>query len=238
MLGVHEGSEHRRGIHGVAHDDRGHGGHETINELVRSVLDDDEALRRDATLPVVLDPSGHRLRDRELHVGRAGDDEGVGSAELEHALLEVGAGEPAHPLAGALRTRERHGCDSVIGDHRRQRVVREEEVGEDTHGEAGPQEEVLEELPRARNVVRVLQDAHVAGHETGGDEANRLPERVVPGHDGEHRPERLVADTARGRGRGDRLLAQERLGVLGEVPHRRRALEDFRLGRRERLSHL
>jgi hypothetical protein len=47
-----------------------------------------------------------------------------------------------------------------------------------------------------RDVLGVLHDGGVAGEEGGSEEADHLPEREVPGHDGEDRAEALVADAA------------------------------------------
>ena len=66
---------------------------------------------------------------------------------------------------------------------------------------------------RLRHVRRVLEQPDVADHEGRRGEADHLPEREVPRHDGQHHAEGLVAHVRRrGRG-GDRLVGQERLAV-------------------------
>ena len=70
------------------------------------------------------------------------------------------------------------------------------------------------------HVGGVLEQAHIAGHQGRGGEAHDLPQREVPGHDGEDRPEGLVAGVGRGGPHGlgiGRFVGQKPLGVLGEV---------------------
>ena len=73
----------------------------------------------------------------------------------------------------------------------------------------------------------------------GRGEAEDLPEREVPGHDREHRPERLVADDSSRRASvGDRLVGQEALGVLGVEAADPGALLRLGHGRADGLAHL
>src|SRR5947208_2055851 len=67
----------------------------------------------------------------------------------------------------------------------------------------------------AAYVRRVRQQRHVAGHQGGRGEAEELPVGEVPGHDRQHRPQRLVADEALGSVGPHRLWGEEALRVLG-----------------------
>ena len=84
----------------------------------------------------------------------------------------------------------------------------------------------------------VFQQADVAGHERGCREPNHLPEREIPGHHGQHRAEREIANEA-AVGLGlDRLVAQELCGVLRVVAASQRAFFGFGDGGFQRLAHL
>ena len=76
-------------VHRVADAQRLHAGDEQLLELVGDVVVHDEALGRDAALPVVLHARGHRGLRGLLEVGRRHHDERVAAAELEHDRLEL-----------------------------------------------------------------------------------------------------------------------------------------------------
>ena len=103
---------------------------------------------------------------------------------------------------------------------------------------AGPSEQVLQRQRGLRDVRRVLEQADVADHERRRGEADDLPQREVPRHHRQDRPQRLVAHEAPTGRRLDHLVGQQRLGVLGEPAHRVGALRRLALGRGERLAHL
>ncbi len=74
-----------------------------------------------------------------------------------------------------------------------------------------------------RHVRGVLEQPDVAGHQRRRGEPEHLPEREVPGHDGQHRPERLVADEAAARRWcRTRFVGQQPFGVFGVVAAGRR----------------
>ncbi len=64
-------------------------------------------------------------------------------------------------------------------------------------GHAGLAEYRLDGVGAGGDVLGVLHHGGVAGEEGRGEEADDLPEREVPGHNGEDRAEALVADAAR-----------------------------------------
>ena len=76
----------------------------------------------------------------------------------------------------------------------------------------------------AAHVGGVFQQPHVARHQCGCGEAHYLPEREIPGHHGQHRPERIEAHvTGRFGIRRVRLRADEGLAVVGVVGAAERA---------------
>jgi len=84
----------------------------------------------------------------------------------------------------------------------------------------------------------VFEQADVAGHERGRKEAEDLPEREVPWHDGEDDADGVPADV------GGRVFAidgagfEEGSGVGGEVAAGGGALLDFEAGGGKGLAHL
>src|SRR5262249_40878251 len=68
-------------------------------------------------------------------------------------------------------------------------------------------------------------------------EPEHLPEGKIPGHDGEDRANRLIADVSdRALGR-NRFVSQKRFGILRVIPTTPGALDCFVDGSLERLAH-
>ena len=63
----------------------------------------------------------------------------------------------------------------------------------------------------------MLEQADVAGHESGSGEADDLPERIVPGHDGEDGADGTVADEAFFGAGFDDFVGEYLFGVLGVI---------------------
>jgi len=87
----------------------------------------------------------------------------------------------------------------------------------------------------------VLEQSDVARHQRRRGEADRLPERKVPRHHGQHHAKRLPPGVGLLRPdlrRLRRLVGEQLLGVLGVVPKTRGALDRFGLRRLQRLTHL
>ena len=80
------------------------------------------------------------------------------------------------------------------------------------------------------DVGGVLEQADVAGHQRGSEEAEDLPEGEVPRHDGEDDAERVPADVAVVVAGGDGLGREDAGGVVGVVAAGGGALEDFEAG--------
>ena len=99
-------------------------------------------------------------------------------------------------------------------------------------------EDLFDRKRTARHVGGVFQDPRVAGHEPWRREAEDLPEREVPRHDGQHDAERIERDKAL-TGLGlHRLGRQKSLGVFRVVVAAGRAF--LRLGNpiANRFAHL
>ena len=207
-------------------------------EFVRHRLDHDEALRRDARLPVVLHPRRHRGPHGVVEVGRSQHDERIGASELEDALLQGVPGRRRHGHTGLLAPGEGDGSNPRVLDECGDVLALDEEIGERPRRQAGPAEDVLQEERRLGDVGRVLEQADVAHHERGRGKAHHLPEREVPRHDGQDRADGLVVHVrARGTG-GDRFVGQQGFGVLGEPAQAQGALRGLGACGGERLAHL
>ena len=108
-------------------------------------------------------------------------------------LITLPAADPTWlPGAGAAGEGDRR--DPRILDHRAHLLGLDQQRLEDALGESGAAEDLLDRERALGHVRRVLEQPHVAGHERRRGEAEDLPEGEVPGHDREHRPDRLVGD--------------------------------------------
>ena len=93
------------------------------------------------------------------------------------------------PVTVTAATRSSARTDSTWRDFDEQRL-------EGAAGKAGAADQRLDGERALRDVRRVLEQADVAGHQRGREEAEDLPEGEVPGHDGEHDAERVPAHVA------------------------------------------
>jgi hypothetical protein len=104
--------------------------------------------------------------------------------------------------------------------------------------EARAADEGLDGEGALRDVGGVLEEADVASHERWREEAEDLPEREVPRHDGEDDAEGIVADVGLFV-LGLVVLGGEDLrGVIGVEAAASGALGDLRAGGGEGLAHL
>ena len=227
-----------RGVERVAYLPGAHFAREPLQEALRHAFQHNEALGGDAALTAV-DETRLRCRGggpRQIRVLE--HDERIASAQLEHRLLQVPPRLRRHLAPGAVRAGESHGAHAGIGDKSRCRLVREEHRPKQAVRKPGVSEDALDLERAARHVRRMLQDARVPGDQGRRGEAEHLPEREIPGHDGEHRPQGFEANVAPRRVRGARLVGQEGRPVLRVVVAHPGAFLRFRHPLRERLAHL
>jgi hypothetical protein len=114
----------------------------------------------------------------------------------------------------------------------------DEEGLEDATGEAGAAHEGLDGEGALRDVGGVLEQANVAGHKRGGEEAEDLPEGEVPGHNGEDDANGVVANVRLGMLGGDSFGGEEADSVVGVIAADGGAFGDFFAGGGEGLAHL
>ena len=84
-----------------------HGIHEAAFEFVGDALVDDEALGRDARLPVVDETRLNRHLHGLLQIGARHHDERIAAAQFEHSLLDLLPGFAALPDAPPVRCRSK-----------------------------------------------------------------------------------------------------------------------------------
>ena len=89
-----------------------------------------------------------------------------------------------------------------------------------------------------RRCTRGLHDGRVAGHERGDGEADDLPHREVPRHDGTEDPAGIERDVRLHRLRFNGLGIKEPRALLREDVRGPRALVDLRVRFADDLSHL
>ena len=156
---------------------------------------DDEALAGDAALAAV----DHARGGADLgggHVGVFEHEVGVGAAELEHALFQHAAGDGGDAAARGHAAGERDGGDVGVFDEGLDRSAGHQHRGEQAFGKAGLLEDGLDGGRAARHITRVLEYAAVTSYQGRRGEAEHLPERKVPRHDGEHDAERIEVTKA------------------------------------------
>src|SRR5207248_6947973 len=83
----------------------------------------------------------------------------------------------------------------------------------------------------------MLQQTDIAGHKRWRGKSKDLPQREIPRHDREDRPEWFIADITAGGVRLRRLVLKEALRVLGVKSTGPRTFKDFFYGCLEQLSH-
>ena len=238
QIGAGLGSDLRPGRERVPQATRAHLGDEPLEKAVEHPLDHDEPLGRDAALATVDEPRVGRGSRRHIEVGVLEHDERIAAAQLEHALLEVTPGLRGHRGPRSLAPGEGHGPHARVRDHARDGLGADQQGTEDAVGKSGIAEYFLDLQGAARHVGGMLQQTGVAGHQRRRSEPEHLPEREVPGHHGEDRPERIEPHEA---ARGVALvgLVGEKIGgALGVVVAGPRTLLRLGFALRERLPHL
>ena len=222
---------------GVADFEVVHGGDEAGFKFFVDGFGDEEALGGDAGLPLSTERAA-TARDGGVERGRGHDDEGIAAAEFEDGFLDEPSGLGGDGAAGGLAASDRDGGDALIGEHHLDLAGFDEERLEAAAGKAGAADEGLDGERALGDVGGVLEQAHVASHQGGREEAEDLPEGEVPGHDGEDDSERVPADGGV-EGRGvERLRREDAGGVCGVEAAGGGALGDFSAGLRDGLAHL
>src|SRR5438128_1028142 len=222
----------------VADLERPHSLDEALLELGGDLLVHDEALGGDAALARVLDAGGDGDLDGLVEVGTGKDDEGIAPSEFEDCLLQLRAGGGRKAATRPVAAGEGGGDDAGVLEDLLHFLAADEERLEAALGIAGVAEDLLDGQRALGNVARVLEQADVAGHQGGGGETEDLPEREVPGHDGEHRAEWLEPLLGAARVGLDGLRSEVALGVLRVVAAAVGALLDLGEGGLAQLSHL
>ena len=94
---------------------------------------------------------------------------------------------------------ERHRLNGGVGNQRTHVLYVQKEVLEDAVGESRLSEHLLARQRAPRNAGRVLQQDGIPRHDRRRGRPKNLPEREVPRHDGQDRPQRAVAPVGLGR---------------------------------------
>jgi hypothetical protein len=136
-----------------------------------------------------------------------------------------------------VRAGERDGLDALVGDHSRDALRAHKQRLERTRGEAGAAKDLLQRKCTTWNVRGMLEQPDVARHQGWGGKADHLPEREVPRHHREDRPERQVADVALIGVGLDRFVGEQAPAVFREMAASPGAFLRFRHGRLVGLAH-
>ena len=173
---------------------------EFLFEGIGDLFVNDKALGGDAGLTIVDDARFHSGGGGFLKICAGHDDERIAAAEFQDYFFDALRGGDANLNAGLLASGQSGSGDArIIEDAIDLRRANEKSL-EYAFGETGAEENVFNFQGALRDVGGVFQQADVAGHQARSDEAEDLPEREVPRHDGENDAERLVTDKALGSG--------------------------------------
>ena len=212
---------------------------ERVEEFVVDVVHHDEALRRGAHLPAVVEPHAPGEVGDILHVRIAEHDEGIHAAKLHRVLLEVLAGRLGDRLAAAFGAGQRNALHARVGNGVRDLIVGQEQVRQRPLRHAGLLHDFAEALGCGRRVRRMLENHRVADHVVRREDAHDLVVREVPRldhHDDAHRmmPHFGLAS----RNRLDRIWLEQLFTVIGEPVRDDRAQLHFAGRFADQLAHV
>src|SRR5208283_2228948 len=148
----------------------------------------------DAGLAIIYDARFDGGGGGFFEVGAGHDDEGIAATEFQDDFLDALGGGNAHLDARLLAARKRGRGNTRIIEDAVHLGSADQKGLEDTFGKTGAEKDLLNLQGALRNVGSVLQQADIAGHQAWRDEAENLPEREVPGHDGEDDADGLVTN--------------------------------------------
>ena len=188
--------------------------------------------------PLLIRRASAAVLRRLLNVGVFQDDERIAAAELEHRLLELVSRLLGHFAAGALAAGERDRANARIGDDRGNFVRANQERAKEIFRKSRVAEDFLDFERAARHVGSMFQDSRVPRHQRRGGEAEDLPKRKVPRHDGQYGTYRIESHVAARRFGLARLVGQESFAVLSIVVTGPGALLHFRFTLDDRFPHL
>ena len=165
------------------------------------------------------------------------DDERIASTQLKHTFLDVACGGAGDCASGFFTSGE---CDCPhpwIDNHLFHLLRFDQERLKNALVEAGSAKDLFNRERTLRNVGRVFQESHVSRQQGRRRKSKHLPERKIPGHDSENRPERFIMNVTLGciglRG----LVFQESLSIFGVKPATSNAFRDLLLRCAKQFSH-
>ncbi|MNO90651.1 hypothetical protein D3C76_821760 [compost metagenome] len=206
-------------------------------ELLDNALLDNQALGRRTDLPGVLVTPDHGRLDGVVEVGIVEHDERIGAAQFQDGLLQHCTGLGADGHAGAHAAGQGDGGDAWVGYRCGNTVRRNVDHLENTFGEACLLERIKQQVGAAHHIRRVLEHVGVAGQQGWNGTAQHLPDREVPRHDRENRPQWAIFDTCLAAFDQGRFGAEHGRAVFGIPCAELRTFFDFTAGLGDRLAH-
>ena len=170
--------------------------------------------------------------------GAGHHDERIASAQLQDHFFDTFSGRYAYLDAGSFAARQ--------GGRHHARIVQnpvhldgaDQQRLEGPHRESGAQEQIFDGQRALRHVRRMFEQSHIARHQGGSRKPHHLPARVVPRHDRQHRPQRLIAQITPSRAGGNLFIGQEPLGVFGIIAAGPGGFDNLVDRRLDRFAHL
>ncbi|MCY1503749.1 hypothetical protein D9M68_378890 [compost metagenome] len=212
--------------------------HEALGEGFGDGGFEDDALGGDAHLAGVVEATGDRSLHGLVQIGVGQHDERVGTAQLQHALLQCRTGLGRDGCTGADATGHRHHGDTRVGDgHGNQRRLDVDHL-EHAFRQAGFSPDGGQQAGAAHHVGGVLEHIAVAAEDDRHRAAHDLPHREVPGHHGQHRAQRQVGNHGLVVLHQGRLVRDHGRAVLGVPLTEPGAFLDLATGLADRHAHL
>ena len=217
-----------------------HLGEELLDDLVRDLLEDVEALDGQARLTAVEEPPDAGRAHGGIHVGVRADDHGVRASELERQALGALGGHGHDLPADRGRARERDLAHGGMLDEQRAelRSLACHDV-QHARGETRLVHQLGDAKRRQRRRLRGLRHHRVAGHDRRAELVAEEGGREVPGHDRDDDPERAPEDQpVRSLVEVRDVAAAEALRETGVMLERVDEARDLEPGLAERLALL
>ena len=188
MLFGRERTDLRFRIQRIADFQRAHFVDKLLDVVLINFLGDNETLRRDAGLPGIDRARFHADFRRHFQIRARHDDERIAAAEFEHAFLDLPRGGAGDFAAGALASRQRDRFHARVFDHCARLLGFDEQGLKHAFRETGAPKNIFNRERALRNIGGVFEQADIARHQGRRGEAEHLPERKIPWHDGENGP--------------------------------------------------
>ena len=200
-----------------------------LGKGVRHARFHNKAFRRRANLSGILITSGHGRVDSQIQIGIIQNDKRIGAAQLQHAFLQRRARLRANCRTSPNAAGYGHRRDTPIVNRMADAVICRVHPAKDPLRETGIREHLPDKLRRAEHIWRMFKQIAVPCQQDRHRTAQHLPEREVPRHHRQNRPQRTVlnhriVDLGRFRAQHCRAVFSVPVAKAGGLSHLRTRL--------------